>query len=114
MRYNSGSYVENKGISVLAGAMGRIGDGASLGGYVETGGGKYESFNDFAVKGSGDLKYAGAGIVSEFDLAENFYAKSGAQIGLRGFSGLGKGRIRRNENLLRGKFSPRQDFRAER
>lgn len=81
MRYNSGSYVENKGISVLAGAMGRIGDGASLGGYVETGGGKYESFNDFAVKGSGDLKYAGAGIVSEFDLAENFYAKSGAKIG---------------------------------
>lgn len=54
------------------------------GAFVEFGGGKYDSFNDFGridVRGNGKFKYIGLGIVAKFNLPSNFYISSGFKAG---------------------------------
>lgn len=78
--YNSGSHVDSKGFSGVVGAAKILSD-ISYGGFVEFGGGKYDSFNDFGIKGNGNIKYLGVGLVDRFNLRDNFYVNSSVKMG---------------------------------
>jgi hypothetical protein len=76
-RYDTGSHVDVDGFTMLVGAafgtdvsFGRI----TFGAFFELGDGSYDSYNDFgtySVDGTGDVKYAGGGLLARFDLAKS-------------------------------------------
>jgi hypothetical protein len=75
-RYDTGSHVDVDGLSlVFGGAYGAdVSSGRfTLGAFFELGDGDYDSFNNFtgfgSVKGSGDTKYVGGGILARADFA---------------------------------------------
>jgi outer membrane autotransporter protein len=91
-RYNTGSRADVSGLSVLAGAavgadlgIGRL----ALGIFAEAGRGDYDSHNSFAnsreVDGSGDVTYAGGGILARWDAAAGafpgLYLEASARLG---------------------------------
>jgi outer membrane autotransporter protein len=86
-RYETGSHVDVKGYHLLAG-LGTNGQGSAggytLGAFFEGGDGDYDSKNSFAnatVKGDGDVRYYGAGILGRFDFAGNFYLDGSLRAG---------------------------------
>lgn len=72
-RYESGSHVDVKGFSLMVGAAKRIecASGESLAGvFFEGGRGRFDTFNEFTsgiVRGSGDSRYAGVGMLLRHD-----------------------------------------------
>jgi outer membrane autotransporter protein len=91
-RYKTGSHADVDGYSLMAGlswgkalSAGRV----TLGGFFEYGNGNYDTYNSFAtaakVRGKGDLKQYGAGILGRFDAAAsktgNWYAEASARAG---------------------------------
>jgi hypothetical protein len=77
-RYNTGSHVDVKGLSLLLG--GGYGVDVSFGrftiaAFFELGDGEYDSYNDFTaygtVKGKGDVNYAGGGILARVDFGQS-------------------------------------------
>ena len=84
-RYNTGSHVDVDGFSLMTGLawnnqteFGKL----LLGAFFETGWGNYDSHNSFngyaSVKGDGDTKYYGGGILGRFDfLPVNFLGAPG-------------------------------------
>ena len=81
-RYDSGSYADLHSTSLVAGlswgkhaAAGR----ATLGAFVEYGDGSYDTYNSFAdaasVRGKGDLRHAGGGVLGRFDLDSGAYVE---------------------------------------
>ncbi|WP_169783804.1 autotransporter outer membrane beta-barrel domain-containing protein [Campylobacter curvus] len=84
VKLKSGSYVKSKGINLVAGLSKQVNDTLSYGAFVELGLGSYDSFNSFggaSVKGSGNSRYYGVGLMSNFDLANRFYIESSARAG---------------------------------
>lgn len=82
-RLKSGSHVDLKSFNAVAGLAKKF-KGNKAGAFVEFGGGKYDSFNDFGridVRGNGKFKYMGIGIVTKFSLPSNFYVSSGLKAG---------------------------------
>uniref|UniRef100_UPI0014705E25 autotransporter outer membrane beta-barrel domain-containing protein n=1 Tax=Campylobacter mucosalis TaxID=202 RepID=UPI0014705E25 len=80
-RHNSGSHVDAKGISLMAGVSSYIKDDLLLGAFLEFGKGNYNSYNSFNVKGSGDTRYYGVGALSKFDLKDNIYLEGSLRFG---------------------------------
>ncbi|MDR0528243.1 MAG: autotransporter outer membrane beta-barrel domain-containing protein [Zoogloeaceae bacterium] len=91
-RYDTGSHADVDGYSLMAGlswganlTAGRFAAGA----FFEYGSAGYDTYNSFAnaasVKGSGDLKHYGAGILGRMDYAGgaqgHFYAEASARLG---------------------------------
>jgi len=80
LRYDTGSHVDMKSFSLMAGASkgwdGKHGH-VTLGGFVEYGNGSYDTYNSFSdaasAGGDGTSWYTGAGLLSRMD-----FAKSGA------------------------------------
>ena len=82
-RLKSGSHVDLKSFNAVAG-LAKGFEGNKAGAFVEFGGGKYDSFNDFDkidVRGNGKFKYIGLGIVAKFNLPSNFYISSSFKAG---------------------------------
>lgn len=83
-RYDSGSHVDVKGTSLIAGVAKRTGFGL-LGGFVEAGQGGFNSYNSFgnapSVTGDGSTRYAGAGVLGRYDLSERFYLDGALRAG---------------------------------
>ncbi|WP_172201591.1 autotransporter outer membrane beta-barrel domain-containing protein [Campylobacter sp. RM16188] len=82
-RLKSGSHVDLKSFNAAAGVAKEF-EGNSVGAFVEFGGGKYDSFNDFDkidVRGNGKFKYIGLGIATKFSLPNNFYLSSSFKAG---------------------------------
>ncbi|MDR0737053.1 MAG: autotransporter domain-containing protein [Zoogloeaceae bacterium] len=86
-RHDTGSHVDVKGYHLLAG-LGAGGSGSAgnftLGAFFEGGDGDYDTRNSFAnstVKGDGDARYYGAGILGRFDFAGNFYLDGSLRAG---------------------------------
>ena len=86
-RYKSGSHVDVKGVNLLAGASTKLPNSSGnllLTGFFEAGWGNYDSFNSFAdgdVKGSGDNRYYGAGILARQDFSNKFYTEGSIRAG---------------------------------
>ena len=90
-RYETGSHVDVRGLSVLLGAAygieaapGRF----TLGAFFEYGTGSYDTFNDFAnyasVKGEGDTDYYGGGLLGRLDIGHgsgSTYVEVSARVG---------------------------------
>jgi hypothetical protein len=74
LKYKTGSHVDVSGTALVAGLAAGVGNGATVGGFVEYGDGDYDSHNSFSrgkVKGSGDAEYIGIGILGRFELPRN-------------------------------------------
>jgi outer membrane autotransporter protein len=87
-RYKTGSHVNVDGYNFLTGVSGAQNLSAgrlTLGGFFEAGDGDYDTHNSFAtrasVKGKGDTKYYGLGVLGRFDLENNFYAEASLRAG---------------------------------
>ena len=82
-RLKSGSHVDLKSFNDAVGLAKEF-ERNEAGAFVEFGGGKYDSFNDFDkidVRGSGKFKYMGLGIITKFNLPNSFYISSGFKAG---------------------------------
>ena len=82
-RLKSGSHVDLKSFNAAVGLAKEFEENKA-GAFVEFGGGKYDSFNDFDeidVRGSGKFKYMGLGIITKFNLPNSFYISSGFKAG---------------------------------
>ncbi|MDR1035785.1 MAG: hypothetical protein LBT40_04235 [Deltaproteobacteria bacterium] len=77
-RYDTGSHVDVKGLSLILGgaygadvSFGRF----TFGAFFEFGDGTYDTYNDFAgygrVRGAGDTEYVGGGILARADFAKS-------------------------------------------
>ena len=87
-RYKSGSHVDVKGVSLVAGLSKgmRNADGTlMLGGFFEAGSGNYDSYNSFADAGNvhakGDNRYYGLGVLARQDFASGVYVEGSARFG---------------------------------
>ncbi|MDR1832042.1 MAG: autotransporter domain-containing protein [Fusobacteriaceae bacterium] len=91
-RYNTGSHVDLKSFSVVAGVTkGKEVSGGKLmfGGFFEYGTGSYDTYNSFtslaSVRGDGDLSYFGGGILGRMDFkpvkSGNFYLEGSLRAG---------------------------------
>ena len=87
-RYKSGSHVDVKGVSLVAGLSKgmRNADGTlMLGGFFEAGSGNYDSYNSFADAGNvhakGDNRYYGLGALARQDFASGVYVEGSARFG---------------------------------
>ena len=87
-RYESGSHVDVKGFSLIAGATANLPNSAGklmLGGFFEAGWGNYDSFNSFVdvadVNGKGDNRYYGAGVLAKQSFGDKFYAEGSVRPG---------------------------------
>jgi outer membrane autotransporter protein len=87
-RYETGSHVDVKGYNFLAGlgSSARFPAGTlALGGFFETGEGDYDTSNRFAgyanVKGDGDTRYYGGGVLGRFDFENGLYAEGSLRAG---------------------------------
>jgi hypothetical protein len=93
MEHDTGSRVEVKGLNVVLGLSKAIefsgGAGITVGVFGEYGDGDYDTYNDFSnlpeVKGEGDVKYSGAGLMLRADLADmgsgHFHLEGAARYG---------------------------------
>ena len=82
-RLKSSSHVDLKSFNAAVGLAKEFEENKA-GAFVEFGGGKYDSFNDFDkidVRGSGKFKYMGLGIITKFNLPNSFYISSGFKAG---------------------------------
>ena len=87
-RYNTGSHVDVDGFSLMAGLAwngeARYGK-FLLGAFLEAGWGNYDSYNSFgnvaSVRGDGDTRYHGGGILGRFDFTNNLYAEASFRMG---------------------------------
>jgi hypothetical protein len=91
IRYETGSHVDVKGLSVLLGAAygfefssGKV----TIGGFLEYGTGSYDTYNDFplyqSVRGSGDTSYFGGGLLGRLEISHasgSTYAELSARAG---------------------------------
>ena len=76
VKHKTGSHVDISGISLIAGVAAGVGNGSTVGGFVEYGDGNYDSYNkadsfrsgSVRVKGSGDSEYLGLGLLGRLDL----------------------------------------------
>jgi hypothetical protein len=88
-RYDTGSSVDVDGFSLMTGLVGRKHFGAGrvfhAGAFLEAGWGGYDSFNAFpgaeSVRGSGDVRYLGAGGLLRFGTPGGFYADASVRAG---------------------------------
>lgn len=83
-RYNSGSYVDLQGLSLLAG-IARKSQNSLTGIFFEGGWGNYDSYNSFtnfsSVSANGDTYHYGGGIFNKIAITENFYIDSAMRLG---------------------------------
>ena len=87
-RYKSGSHVDVKGVSLVAGLskdMRHANGTLMLGGFFEAGSGNYDSYNSFADAGNvhakGDNRYYGLGVLARQDFASGVYVEGSARFG---------------------------------
>jgi len=82
-RYNTGSHVDVRGVSLMTGIAKKI-NSATVGAFIEAGWGNYDSFNSFnaaqSVKGKGDTNYVGIGALGRYDV-KNTYGEGSVRIG---------------------------------
>ncbi len=90
MRLKSGSHVDVRSASFALGLAKKFNSLlTSL--FMEFGGGKYDTFNEFGgtfngnyisdIRGSGRMRYYGAGVLGKFDLPSDFYVEASAKLG---------------------------------
>jgi hypothetical protein len=83
-RHKTGSHVDVKGYNFLVG-LGASSGNFTFGGFFETGKGDYDSSNRFAgfagVKGNGDTRYDGGGVLGRFDAENGLYAEGSLRAG---------------------------------
>lgn len=89
-RQNSGSHVDVKSISFAVGLAKDFKD-LITGAFIEFGGGKYDTFNEYSgtfnsrriddIRGNGKMRYYGAGLLAKFDLASDFYTEATVKVG---------------------------------
>ena len=86
-RYKSGSHVDVKGVNLLAGASTKLPNSSGnllLTGFFEAGWGNFDTYNNFAdatVRGNGDNRYYGAGILARQDFSYKFYTEGSIRAG---------------------------------
>jgi outer membrane autotransporter protein len=105
-RYETGSHVNAKGYNLLAGLSASVGN-ASVGGFFETGDGDYDTHNSFSsgkVKGSGDLRYHGVGLLGRVDIAGGAYVEASLRAGRT------KNDYKNNALELGKKFDTKSDY----
>jgi len=90
MRLESGSHVDVRSASFALGLAKEFNSLlTSL--FMEFGGGKYDTFNEFGgtfngnyisdIRGSGHMRYYGAGVLGKLDLPSDFYVEASAKLG---------------------------------
>jgi outer membrane autotransporter protein len=71
LKHRTGSSVDISGTTLVAGVAAGVGNGATVGGFIEYGDGDYDSHNSFSrgkVKGSGNVEFVGVGFLGRLDL----------------------------------------------
>ncbi|GHU07443.1 membrane protein [Betaproteobacteria bacterium] len=110
-RYKTGSHVNVDGYSLLAGLSGASALSAgrlTFGAFLEAGDGNYDSHNSFAnvssVKGKGDTRYYGLGVLGRFDFDNSLYTEASLRAGRleNDFSG--------NLNNTRTRYDTRSNY----
>lgn len=87
LRYKSGSHVDVQGINLLTGASAYLPNNNGLlmlTGFFEAGWGNFDTYNNFAdatVRGNGDNRYYGAGILARQDFSNKFYTEGSIRAG---------------------------------
>ncbi|MDR1708202.1 MAG: autotransporter outer membrane beta-barrel domain-containing protein [Candidatus Accumulibacter sp.] len=88
LRLDTGSHIDMHGVSLMAGiaaSFGAAGGRLTLGGFVEAGNGSYDTYNSFAgaasVKGDGDIRHYGVGLLGRLDAQGGFYAEASVRAG---------------------------------
>ncbi|MDR0588291.1 MAG: autotransporter-associated beta strand repeat-containing protein [Burkholderiales bacterium] len=74
-KYETGSSVKTRGVSLVTGATTAL-DNVTVGGFVEWGNGSADTENTFPshrVKGDADLRYYGVGVLGRWDHPNGFY-----------------------------------------
>lgn len=83
-RYESGSYVNNNGISLTLGGAFDIAQDAgasTLGAYLEHGKANYDSHLDDGTSADGDISYTGVGLYARHKLNSGFYGEANFRAG---------------------------------
>ncbi|WP_162166668.1 hypothetical protein [Campylobacter fetus] len=83
-RNKTGSHVDVKSISLLVGFAKKANDSFMYSAFFEAGFGNYDSYNNFStgdIKGSGDSSYYGFGVLSKFDMINNYYFENSLRVG---------------------------------
>ncbi|CZE51520.1 autotransporter outer membrane beta-barrel domain-containing protein [Campylobacter geochelonis] len=83
LRYETGSHVDAKGFNLATGVSSSV-NVLNYGLFFEYGKGDYDSFNGFdsgVVKGSGDSKYYGLGVLFDVSLGNNYSLDLGLRAG---------------------------------
>ncbi|MDR1487530.1 MAG: autotransporter outer membrane beta-barrel domain-containing protein [Deltaproteobacteria bacterium] len=82
-RFKTGSHVDLDSFSLLIGlskALALSSNHLVIGAFIEAGLGEYDSYNDFAnaptVRGEGDTKYLGGGLLARYEFAESSSGKA--------------------------------------
>ena len=83
-RYNSGSHVKSNDV-VLSSGLSFKQDNITLGAFLETGRGSYDSYNSFSnaakVHGSGNTRYYGAGLLGRYTFDSKIYTDASVRFG---------------------------------
>jgi autotransporter-associated beta strand protein len=82
-KYNTGSSVKVKGVSLITGAASNV-NNVVVGGFLEWGNGSADTKNDFpsyTVNGEDDLHYYGLGALARWDSEEGYYADGSIRFG---------------------------------
>jgi len=78
-RYETGSHIDLKGFSVMAGLARKLNEDLTAGLFAEAGWGNYDSYNSFnsapSVKGDGNTNYYGLGLLGRYNLTETVYTE---------------------------------------
>ena len=84
-KYKTGSHVDVKGFSVMAGLAKNMSEATTAGAFVEAGWGNYDSFNSFntapSVDGSGSTNYYGLGFLGRYNISEAWYGEGSVRAG---------------------------------
>lgn len=89
-RQNSGSHVDVKSVAFAVGVAKEFKD-VLIGAFLEFGGGSYKTFNEYSgtfngksvgdIRGEGDMRYYGVGLLGRANLPLNFYTEATLKIG---------------------------------
>ena len=83
-RYNSGSHVKSNDV-VLSSGLSFKQDNITMGAFLETGRGSYDSYNSFSnaakVHGSGNTRYYGAGLLGRYTFDNQIYTDASVRFG---------------------------------
>ncbi|MCL2888505.1 MAG: autotransporter outer membrane beta-barrel domain-containing protein [Elusimicrobia bacterium] len=87
-KYETGSHIDVKGFSMMAGLAKKMNENITAGAFLEAGWGNYDSYNTFnsapSVDGGGNTNYYGLGLLGRYDIDGAWYGEGSVRAGSAG------------------------------